>query len=151
MKTKKHLVNISLFLLALLTIVVFKNCDCGGDPTKINVGVGGAKTSGSATITLNELNKAVTGADKKYITVAFSGALETPAEGTGETSFSTQKTIEVTASSVSPVPSVNRYNLKPGSWKMTVSTGTWSASCNKVIAADASASFLFKYNQDQCQ
>jgi hypothetical protein len=135
----------------ILMLMVFKNCDCGGDPSKVNVTVGGAKTSGSATITLNELNKMVSGSEKQYVSVSFSGSLETGTEGTGETSFTTQKTIEVTSTAVKPVPSATRYNLKPGIWKMTVSTGTWSASCIKTIIADASSSFVFRYNSPNCQ
>jgi hypothetical protein len=151
MKRIYHPVRYFLTFWLILMLMVFKNCDCSDEPSKINVNVGGTKTSGSATLTLNELNRMVTGSEKQYVSVSFTGNLETPAEGTGETSFSTQKTIEVTKDAVKPVPSVNRYNLKPGTWKMTVSTGTWSASCNKTVAADASTSYVFRYNSPNCQ
>ncbi|MFO7722418.1 MAG: hypothetical protein R6V49_04255 [Bacteroidales bacterium] len=151
MKNNMALARSFLAFWLIVLLMVFKNCDCSDEPSKVNVGVGGAKTSGSATISLNELNKMVSGADKQYVSVSFSGNLESGTEGTGETSFTTQKTIEVTSTAVKPVPSVNRYNLKPGTWKMTVSTGTWSASCTKAVAADASASFVFRYNSPNCQ
>lgn len=151
MKKQFYLRNVSLFIFAFLVTCLFKNCDCGGKSGPVNINVEGAKTSGSATIALQNLNNSVTAGDKKFISVSFTGSLTSGTEGSGSTSFFTQKTIEVTSNSVNPVPSVNRVNLKPGIWNITVSAGTWTATCSKTITADSNLSVTFSYNSKDCQ
>jgi hypothetical protein len=150
MTRKTKVARIFLFILAFVMMCVFRNCDCSGGSGPVNVKVGGQKTSGSATIVLNNLSSMVTGTSKKYVNVAFTGTLLSGTEGSGETSFNTQKTVEVTSTSVNPVPTVNRYNVHPGSWKITITAGTWSYSCTKTVNADAGTNFTFKYNTAEC-
>jgi hypothetical protein len=145
--------KIVLVLQGLVLLILLQTCDgCSDKPSEVNIDVGSnSGTAGSAVITLNELNRAVTGSDKEFITVSFSGILTTPEDGTGKTSFEKQRTFEVTSSSVNPVATIDRKNLKPGTWKVTVSTGTWSTNCSKKIAKDAATSFTFKYKKGGCQ
>lgn len=149
MKKTGKIYRLFLMIAAFLFVCTLKNCDCSGGG-KVNVNVGAEKTSGSATITVTDLTKMVSGAEKKFVTVSFSGTNLGGAEGTGETNFTTQKTIEVTSTAANPVPQVTRYNLKPGNWKIVVTIGSWSAECTKMVSANSGTSFIFNYNSKGC-
>ena len=137
--------------IAISVLQSCEGCSCVKGKVGGDVNIKAAKTAGEAIITLNQLNKIVASGEKKFITVTFSGSQSGNTEGTGETSFSATKNIEVTANSVNPTPVIHRYNMKPGTWKITVSAGTWSASCTKAINADQSTTFTFNFNQAGCQ
>ena len=140
-------IGIMLFSIAYL----FQSCDgCSKKPSDINVDVQDSGKAGSASISLSDLNKTVSSSNKEYISVNFNGTLITAGEGTGQTSFTTHKTCEVTSTNVSPLPTVTRYNLKPGTWTITISAKTWSTSCSKIINSGAATSFKFTYNQSNC-
>lgn len=138
---------------SFLFLLLMHGCGgCGGGSGKVDVNVGSGKsTAGSAIITLNSLTNAASSAEKEYISVSFNGVCTQPlAEGTGSSTFEKTKTFEVTNSNVNPVPTIERKNLRPGTWTVTVSTGTWSTTCNKLINADAATSFTFNYNSNGC-
>jgi hypothetical protein len=126
-------------------------CSCVKGKVKGDINVNAAKTSGSAVIVLTQLNKIVASGEKKFVTVSFSGSQSSDAEGTGETSFTTSKTIEVTEGSINPQPIINRYNMKPGTWTIKVSAGTWSSTCSKNIEANKSTTFTFTFNNEACK
>ena len=143
--------RVGIWLICVVALVVMENCSCGGPSGPVNVNVGSATTSGSASVSLKELNKMVTGSDKKYVSVSFNGVLSGNASGTGSPTFNTQQTYEVTSGGVNPVPTVSRVNLQPGDWTVTVTVGSWSTSCTKSIAANATTSFTFIFNQNSCK
>lgn len=131
---------------------LLQSCDsCSKKPSDVNINVEDSGKAGSASISLSDLNKAVSSSSKEFLTVNFNGTLTTAGEGTGQTSFTTQKSCEVTSTNVSPIPTVTRYNLKPGTWNVTVSAKTWSASCTKVIKSQTGTSFNFTYGQSNCK
>jgi hypothetical protein len=144
-----RIIGISMMLCSIAFLL--QSCDsCSKKPSDVNINVEDSGKAGSASISLSDLNKAVNPSSKEFLTVNFNGTLITAGEGTGQTSFTTQKTCEVTSTNVSPLPTVTRYNLKPGTWTITISAKTWSTSCSKVINSGAATSFKFTYNQSNC-
>jgi hypothetical protein len=149
---KSTFVIIGIGSLFFFIAFLFQSCEgCSKTPSDVNVDIKDSGKAGSASVSLSDLNRAVSSSVKEYINVSFSGTLITAGEGTGQTSFTTQKTCEVTSSNVSPVPAITRYNLKPGNWQITVSAKTWSASCTKVINPKTATSFNFTYGQSNCK
>lgn len=149
-KSISGIIGIGIMLVSIACL--FQSCEgCSKTPSDVKINVEDSGKAGSASVSLSDLNKAVSSSGKEFINVSFNGTLVTAGEGTGQTSFTTQKTCEVTSTNVSPVPTVTRYNLRPGTWNVTVSAKTWSASCTRVINSKTASSFNFTYGQSNCK
>jgi hypothetical protein len=152
-QVRRRLVTMAAMLASMAILMHLQSCNgCSCVTGKVdgNVNINAAKTSGAAVIMINGIEKIAPQGENKVITVTFTGVQSGGTEGTGETSFSTSKSVEIRNGAANPAPNIKRYNLKPGSWTITVTAGSWTTTCVKSIGADASVSFTFNFNQNGC-
>nr|MBN2276287.1 hypothetical protein [candidate division Zixibacteria bacterium] len=121
-------------------------CDgCGCIPDEVDPTP--VRASGEAILEIQNLTALGTQGTTQYISVAFTGTIVTPGEGTGDGSFNVNKTYEVTPTNVNPAPSLERKKLKPGTWDMKVTIGNWSQTRRGTIVKNKGTTFTFVYGQ----
>ncbi|MBN2737790.1 MAG: hypothetical protein JXR70_12470 [Spirochaetales bacterium] len=135
--------NKLLIVTVLLISSLFLLQSCGGClPKNVNVNTGGA--SGSLSVTVNNIPRPSSGTN--YVSIVIAGNLVSNGHGQGRTSFSETKTFEVSKTAVNPAPTISKTGIKPGNWKITVSSDAWNAAGTGSIEENSSRSFIFSYN-----
>ncbi len=141
------------FLSVVLVItIVFSGCGgCGGcdgcNCFKGKVDITPVRESGNAIISIQNITVLGTQNETTVVSVSYSGTLTGAGSGSGDASFSINRNYEVTRASVTPAPSYERKNLKPGNWEITVRVGNWSARRQGTIRANQGTTFSFVYGQ----
>lgn len=133
--------------LLIISVLLAMISGCGSCvDTDVNVGPSNTKKTGELNITISDLQKIVSGNDKEYLSVAYSGVLKSASgDGTGETTFSRTRNYEATRNNIIPNPGLTRRGLKFGTWEVTVQTGTWTARCQATVSASKGGNFNFTY------
>jgi len=146
---KYHGLRVEWLLLTVLIIAACftgcNGCDCGCDC--LNVDVKPQHKSGSVIITVNNLIALATPGETKMISVTYSGNVTSSDKDFGDQSFSVNRNYEVTVTGVTPQPVYDRINLRPGTWNITVSAGTWSKTQSTTFGEGQSQSLTFTYGQ----
>jgi hypothetical protein len=141
MKKKKCTYRL-LFLLVTILPVYFILKSCGGCFPDVKVNP--TSNSGSATIEIRDIPKPRSGTN--YVSISIGGNLQSGSGGSGRSSFSDTRTFEVTPDAINPAPLVTKTALKPGNWKVSVSSAGWSASGTGTVPSGGSRTFIFTYN-----
>ena len=135
-----------MLMAVFLVAVCFTGCG-GCDCNCLNVDVKPTHKTGSITMTVNNLTALGNPDRTEVIAVNYAGAVTSSNKDYGDASFSRSKNYEVTAATVNPSPTYERVNLRPGSWSITVSAGSWSKSQNVSLGEGKSLSLTFTYGQ----
>jgi hypothetical protein len=142
---------LELFVLnLLLTLLLMSGCSSGCVLCGADVHENPVRKGGEATLVVNGLEGLAQGTTTRVVAVRFSGQLTTPGEGTGDGSFDVSRNFEVRSTGVTPQPSIERKNLRPGQWRVTVQVESWTASCTGTVVANRGATFTFRHGQDGC-
>jgi len=140
----------SLLMVGILLLTLISSCGSCVD-TDVNVGPSSKKKTGELAITISDLTKIVSGSEKEYLSITYSGVLKSASgDGTGETTFSKTRSYEATRNNIIPNPGLSRLGLKFGTWEVTVQTGNWTARCQTTISTSQGGSFNFTYPRTNC-
>jgi len=140
----------SLLMVGILLLTLISSCGSCVD-TDVNVGPSSKKKTGELAITISDLTKIVSGSEKEYLSITYSGVLKSASgDGTGETTFSKTRSYEATRNNIIPNPGLSRLGLKFGTWEVTVQTGNWTARCQTTISTSQGGNFNFTYPRTNC-
>ena len=133
-----------------LRFAVWGDCDCSKGPKTPPP----KEEAGEAQIVVDGLTALAQAGKREYVTLYYSGQVVTPipgAEKVGSSTFSANRRYEITATSVNPKPSLDRVNLRPGSWKVTVEiSGGWKSLCSGEVKPNETGIFKFSYGKSTC-
>lgn len=149
------MIRVFLILFIAATSIIDYGCDgcsCIDVDGDAKVKVESGSQSGSIIIEINGIDQlAPPAGERKVIQVNYTGNRTSgPEEGvSGQSAFGLDRNYEFRADRI-PSAGITRYDMRPGEWEVSVSIGSWRASCTGTVVIDQGTRFIFNYNQSGC-
>jgi len=145
----KHVLVVVAFL--SISVLTLFSSSCGKCSCLPDVNVNATSQTGEIVVHLNGIPQPKQGGQNVYTTVSFDGSLVEDKGTNGQSTFHMSRTYEGTPTSVNPSPVITGYALRPGTWQVKVSAGSWSSTGTGGVFVGRTTNFTFTFNTSNVQ